>query len=435
MMKLKSILDNSSIDSEVAQHPIIATLSNIDFKTLDKEHFIIFPQQLATSSDLDEEQMIFQTRNGQTWSCNVVGVLSNAEDELRINSRFSNQTNDADYFLRYMLQKVLHYNVIDNKFDSSAEHPYYNLLVFLFPYYLNEAMRKGLYKEYVRREYNDANVKGAIHVAQHIKVNVPFVGKVAYRTREFSYNNKLIQLFRHTIEKIQVDYNFLLMGNEDTVENVRAVKQATANYSRLERLDVLQNNILNPIKHGFFEEYSALQLLCIQILSDKKSSFGKSDNQIHGIIIDVAWLWEQYIWKVTGWNHYGRSRNLRTMHLFSTHSSPRYPDFVVGNVPIDTKYKKNLDTRNDYNQLTTYLHIMNSSTAEEMRAGFLQPTGEEHDVGYRKLGNLNGLGGELFTYKFFIPQQVDNYADFVQEILLIESELLNSIDRIGRGDS
>ncbi|MEX1474644.1 guanosine 5'-monophosphate oxidoreductase, partial [Enterococcus sp. C84] len=89
---------------------------------------------------------------------------------------------------------------------------YYDLLVFLFPYYLNEAMRKGIYKEYVKREYNNANIKGAVDVAKHIRSNVPFVGKVAYRTREFSYNNHLTQLIRHTIEKIQNEYDFLLSG-------------------------------------------------------------------------------------------------------------------------------------------------------------------------------------------------------------------------------
>lgn len=81
-------------------------------------------------------------------------------------------------------------------------------------------MRKGIYKEYVKREYNNANIKGAVDVAKHIRSNVPFVGKVAYRTREFSYNNHLTQLIRHTIEKIQNEYDFLLSGDEDTKENV-----------------------------------------------------------------------------------------------------------------------------------------------------------------------------------------------------------------------
>ena len=35
------------------------------------------------------------------------------------------------------------------------------------------------------------------------KKNIPFMGKIAYTTREHSYNNNLTQLVRHTIEYIK----------------------------------------------------------------------------------------------------------------------------------------------------------------------------------------------------------------------------------------
>lgn len=140
----------------------------------------------------------------------------------------------------------------------------------------------------------------AVDVAKHIRSNVPFVGKVAYRTREFSYNNHLTQLIRHTIEKIQNEYDFLLSGDEDTKENVVLIKQTTPDYARLDQFNILQENIFHPVKHSYYEEYSALQQICIQILSEEKSGFGSDKNQIHGIIIDVSWLWEEYIGKVTG---------------------------------------------------------------------------------------------------------------------------------------
>ena len=44
-----------------------------------------------------------------------------------------------------MLPAFLNYNV-DDHFSASEKMTYYDLLVFLFPYYLNEAMRKGIYK-------------------------------------------------------------------------------------------------------------------------------------------------------------------------------------------------------------------------------------------------------------------------------------------------
>lgn len=69
---------------------------------------------------------------------------------------------------------------------------YYDLLVFFFFYYLNEVMCKGIYKEYVKWEYNNVNIKGVVDVVKYICLNVFFVGKVVYWIWEFSYNNYLI---------------------------------------------------------------------------------------------------------------------------------------------------------------------------------------------------------------------------------------------------
>ena len=271
-MKLKPLHDNQEINDSVVQHPIITNLVNRDLSSLEKENFIIFPQQLNQSKDLSEDNLIFQSRNGKIWTCNVVGILSDSTDELRIHSRFANQMKHEDFFLRYMLQRVLNYNVINDHFSASKKMTYYDLLVFLFPYYLNEAMRKGIYKEYVKREYNNANIKGAIDVAKHIRSNVPFVGKVAYRTREFSYNNHLTQLIRHTIEKIQNEYDFLLSGDEDTKENVVLIKQTTPDYARLNQFNILQEKIS-------FIQSNIVITRSIRLFNKSVSKFYRKKNQ------------------------------------------------------------------------------------------------------------------------------------------------------------
>lgn len=417
MVKLAPVKDNSSIE-ELSDHQIVRSLANRDLSVLEEENFLIFPEQVSDSADLNDDNFIFTQRNGATRTCNIVGILSDGHDELRINSRFS-EVGEEDYFLRYMLQKVLNYNVVNNKLGSSNEMSYYDLLVFLFPYYLNISLSKGVYKEYVNKKYNDANIKGPIEISRHIRNNLPFLGKVAYRTREFSYDNKITELIRHTIEKIQLDYEFILL-NEETKESVRTIKRITSDYSRFDRQRVIQENISNPVKHGYFTEYGILQRLCIQILNEKKTGFGNDENKVHGIIIDVAWLWEEYIWNITGWKHYGIRKDLATLNFYSQPSSDsqqrRYPDFEAEGIPIDTKYKRNLDKRNDYNQLATYIHIMSSK-----KGGFLQPS--QSESGYLKLGNIAGFGGELFSYKFGIPQDYIDYDDFVEQIKIIEEEL------------
>lgn len=417
MVKLVPVKDNSSID-ELSDHPIVTKLANKDLSVLEKENFLVFPEQLSQSVDLNGDNFIFTQKNDATRTCNIVGILSDGNDELRINSRFS-QTNEEDYFLRYMLQRVLNYNVVNSKLGLSNEMSYYDLLVFLFPYYLNRALSKGVYKEYVNKKYDDANIKGPIEISRHIKGNVPFTGKVAYRAREFSYDNNMTELIRHTIEKIQLAYDFILV-NEDTRESVRTIKRITGNYSRFDRQRVVQENRVKRVKHGYFTEYAALQRLCIQILNEDKSGFGNGETKVHGIIIDVAWLWEEYIWKITGWKHYGRRSNSATLNFFSQlgreAQQHRYPDFECDGIPIDTKYKRNLDKRNDYNQLATYVYLMQSE-----KGGFLQPS--QFESGYQKLGNMAGFGGELFTYKYGIPQDYRDYDDFVQQMENNENKL------------
>ena len=74
--------------------------------------------------------------------------------------------------------------------------------LFIF-YFLKKALRKGLLQKYTRNEYNNQNVKGTVDIQRHIRINTPFIGKIAYSQREFSYDNYILQLIRHTIEFIK----------------------------------------------------------------------------------------------------------------------------------------------------------------------------------------------------------------------------------------
>lgn len=89
--------DNSKIGR--ADHPIIKELANKDVSVLDKENFIIFPQHLVESEDLDHDNYVFQQRNNETWTCNIVGIISDGTDEIRINSRFTKEGKE-DFFLK-----------------------------------------------------------------------------------------------------------------------------------------------------------------------------------------------------------------------------------------------------------------------------------------------------------------------------------------------
>jgi 5-methylcytosine-specific restriction endonuclease McrBC regulatory subunit McrC len=153
---------------------------------------------------------------------------------------------------------------------------------------------KGSSKNISRHRYNDGNVKGAIDIARHIEKNTPFTGNVAYSQREFSYDNSLMELVRHTIEFIKrKPYgNNLLIKVED---EVKLVIDATPEYEYNDRQKIIDQNKKNTVRHAYFKEYLALQRLCLLILQHQKHQIGSGSKQIYGILFDGAWLWEEYI--------------------------------------------------------------------------------------------------------------------------------------------
>ena len=304
--------------------------------------------------------MILQGINDSYRSGNVMGFLGCGTERLIIQSRFSN--GETDFFLQYLLDRVLDFpNILDMRTDANQDSRLFNLLLFLFPYYLKTAMRKGLYKKYIRREYNDDNVKGAIEIARHIERNTPFIGNIAYSQREFSYDNYLTELIRHTIEFIKTKpygYTLLLKVKDE----VSQIIDATSEYELYDRRKIITANKKNAIKHAYFREYLALQHLCILILQHQKHQIGTGSRQIYGILFDGAWLWEEYINLLIedSFYHPMNKSGKGAQRLFSGNVGLIYPDFISRDseyrVIADAKYKPidNIGNR-DYLQVLAYM--------------------------------------------------------------------------------
>ena len=136
-------------------------------KQLDREGVFVFPEILKDADDVAADQMILQNVDGSLRTGNVMGFLGYGEERLIIESRFSGESDD--FFSRYLLNRVLNFpNIVNLETDADQNHRLFHFLLFLFPHYLKTAMRKGLFKEYIRREYNDSNVKGTIDIARHV---------------------------------------------------------------------------------------------------------------------------------------------------------------------------------------------------------------------------------------------------------------------------
>ena len=422
----------------VAEYPKISQLL-LD-RTLDnlsqEDNIFIFPNDLQYSPDLDKDQKILETVNQKIKTGNVIGFLGYGQERLTISSRFSNESDD--YFLHYLLQKVLHINLTSLDIALSREDRLYQLLMYLFPKYLQAALRKGLYKEYQRFSHNDSHVKGVLDVGNHLKKNVPFTGNVAYTTREFTYDNPLMQLIRHTIEymKNQKSIGREVLENLSTSrENVAEIVRVTPSYKLADRAKIIRGNQSKPIRHAYFHEYRKLQELCLMILNQAKHGLGYQEQKIHGILFDVSWLWEEYVYTFLpkDFIHPRNKDKTDGISVFSDRERKVFPDFYHKELKIvlDAKYKELEFTekginREDLFQLISYSYILKAE-----KGGLVFPS--KHKVVDNEIGKLAGYGALLKKLSIQIPQKVSSYNEFCEMMESSEEIFKKNIDKeVGR---
>ena len=410
---------------EIAKEDFVAEYPKLNKLLLDRtleslfqdERIFIFPNDLKNSPDLEKDQKIFETVNKEVKTGNVIGFLGYGQERLTISSRFS--IKGDDYFLHYLLQKVLNINLTSLDVGLSPEDKLYQLLVYLFPKYLQAAIRKGLYKEYQRFSHNDSHVKGVIDVRNHLKKNLPFTGNIAYTTREFTYDNPLMQLVRHTIEYIK-NQKGIGQGVLDNLltsrENVAEIVRVTPSYKLADRAKIIRGNQSKPICHAYFHEYRKLQELCLMILNQEKHGLGYQEQKIHGILFDVAWLWEEYVHTLLpkDFIHPRNKDKTDGISVFSSRERKVYPDFYNRDLKIvlDAKYKKLEDTekginREDLFQLISYSYILKAE-----KAGLVFPS--EDKVVDNEIGKLAGYGALLKKWSIQIPQESSSYSEFCE---------------------
>ena len=403
----------------VAEYPKISQLL-LD-RTLDnlsqEDNIFIFPNDLEYSPDLDKDQKILETVNQKIKTGNIIGFLGYGQERLTISSRFSNESDD--YFLHYLLQKVLHINLTSLDVALSREDKLYQLLMYLFPKYLQAALRKGLYKEYQRFSHNDSHVKGVIDVGNHLKKNLPFIGNVAYTTREFTYDNPLMQLIRHTIEymKNQKSIGRGVLDNLSTSrENVAEIVRVTPTYKLANRAKIIRLNQTKPLRHAYFREYRKLQELCLMILNREKHGLGYQEQKIHGILFDVAWLWEEYVHTLLpkDFIHPRNKEKLGGISVFSVGKRKVYPDFYQEELKIvlDAKYKKLELTEKGINREDLFQLISYSYILEAEKAGLVFPSKDK--VVDNEIGKLAGYGALLKKWSIQIPQNSSSYREFCE---------------------
>ena len=422
-------LKDNSI-SGVFKQSDIAALYPIADKTVkklchDNDNLLIFPHKIEETEDKIGEYTIltFRTTDNPEQVCiatgNIMGFIGLGDLQVKIKSRFDDGRDD--FLLHYMLQRVLSLNLFDLSHNNDKEDVF-DFIMLMFPFLLKNAMRQGIYREYQHFRHNDVNVKGPIDVARHIERNIPFVGNVAYSTREYSCDNSMTQLIRHTIEFMRTKkYGQAVLDiDRETIENVSAILEHTSSYNKNLRSSVISKN-LRMKTHPYYTEYRPLQSLCLQILRMEEMKYGNSDEEISGILFDGSWLWEEYVNVLLqehnmGFKHAKNRSGEGGFYLFESHSRKLLPDFYKDDFVIDAKYKrlgsyeKVADvSREDLYQVITYMHRLQAS-----KGGFVAPL--EKRIETNPTQKMIGRNEWMSIFGIEISKSASSYSDFCEQM-------------------
>ena len=418
---------------ELSQLNALSKFAGVSLSDLCKSEpqLLIFPHSLGANEDDIGSQNLFDIAGGILKTGNAMGFFCIDGVQVAIHSRFDDS--EKQYFLHYMLQKVFGINIL-NLENHMGPDELWEFLIYVFPYCLLRALRQGLFRAYRQYECNDSKVKGAIDIARHLKLNLPFNGKIAYRMREYSADNPMMQLIRHTIEFIKNNQRraTILRNSTEIKEAVDRIVEVTPTYNAQERNKVIFQN-LRGANHPYFTEYTFLRNLCLKILRHDKISTGNDDNHIRGIVFDGAWLWEEYLatlLKPLGFEHPENKTGKGRRYLFTDNSGWIYPDFIGENSVLDAKYKQ-LDASNvpreDRFQLISYMHVL------QKNLGFLlHPT--RNDCAGKPTKELHGYGGEMGTLAFCVPQNPD-WTEFCELMKEEEKTFCANISQYNCGEN
>lgn len=410
------------------------------------ENLLLFPQTIGDFGDGLGEQCICSIFEKDGDECiktgNLMGYVGVNGTHLRIRSRFDlNNGHDGnqDFFLLYMLSKILSINIFSWKYSESEVSCGLDFRMFMFANVLHKSIQQGVFKAYKTFKHNDAKVRGPIDVNRHIRENMPFAGRIAYNSRQQDFDNSVTQLVRHTIEYMKTKRTGQqILSSKDVLRDIAIIENVTRSYSPRDRKSIVQQS-LRVKSHPYFTEYTLLQKLCIQILNHESLSFGENkDNTINGILFDGAWLWEEYlntILRDLDIIHPKNKENMGALQLFEEdndlpYNRSMYPDFYSDKLGfvLDAKYKHIdfLIQREDLYQVIAYMHTM-----EYNIGGYLYPycPQDTENTEYKDMHtfNLANRTGKLLTIPFNIPQGCKTWKVYCENMIKEENTFLKKI--------
>ena len=170
-------------------------------------------------------------------------------------------------------------------------------------------------------------------------------------------------------------------------------------------------------------------------IKQRKARFRIPRAKIHGILFDVAWLWEEYVYTLLPKNFIHPRNKDKTdgISVFSDRKRKVFPDFYNRELRtvLDAKYKRLEFTekgikREDLFQLISYSYILKAD-----QAGLVFPSKEK--VVDNEIGKLAGYGTLLKKWSIQVPGQAESYQDFVRKMETFEKVFIKNISKDLKG--
>lgn len=420
---------------------VIADIEISNIKLDNHPNLLVLPDSFENyDRDLGKKVICKIEEDGKVLATNsIVGFIGRNQTHLSIHSRFTNQENE-DFFLHYMLQKVAKINLLNLR-HTINEDGVFDFLIYLFPLFLKNAITQGIFRQYIISKNNDANIRGVIDISRHIKLNEPFNGSVAYTTKEYSYDNHITQLIRHTIEFIYKNGGENILNIDiETKQAVSQIISATPSYKSNDLHTIINKNLI-PLTHPYYNEYTMLQRLCLQILRHEELKYGQEKNEVYGILVDAAWLWEEYLAELLKdkYSHYLKDNGKR-FYLFKhrpqSQSSrqqiiPDYLSFDMTKV-ADAKYIP-LDERINMHENSSSATAIYYKTISYMyrfgsKNGYLLYPHRNENCFPFEIKEIEGNnGGNITKLGLRIPHRCSDYTDFTQRMHEEEIDFYNKL--------
>ena len=390
----------------------IESVSSVN-KLMKEHNSVIVPKRENFENDT-----VIEIRNSKIYTYNWVGVISTQtknENSMRIEITSRFDTGEKQYFLLYLLSSVYGVNIFNIDINSEKESNYIIILIILFLSKIVEAYGSGLYKEYNRSKYNDYNFKGSIDIDRHIKLNTPFMGKTAYKVREYTYDNEILYLMRQVLDYIIFNHfevweaclNNELMLNEvvSVIENATPSYRMNINYA-----DTI--SCRREITHPMYTDYEEARKLAIMILSESgQNIFDNSTELSFSLLIDISWLWEEFVaeklLKECNYKHLLTDGSAGTLEW--SNREYWYPDFIEEgdeykrrNI-FDAKYKFwDWNKDDDIHQLFSYLLISGGN-----KCGIIYPDNKSTTWSYKEIRSHEKFYENEYPKIYKMPMRIN----------------------------